>query len=97
MTDMITDETIEYVSILAKLELSQEEKEQAKRDMGSMLEYISKLNELNTDGTEPMSHVFHVENIFRDDVITNGNDREHMLKNAPSEKDGLFEVPRTIE
>ena len=44
----ITDETIDYVGILAKLELSQEEKEQAKKDMSDMLDYVSKLNELNT-------------------------------------------------
>ena len=52
----ITDETIDYVGILAKLELSQEEKEQAKKDMSDMLDYVSKLNELNTDGVEAMSH-----------------------------------------
>ena len=46
MANIISDETIEYVGILAKLELSEEEKEQAKKDMGSMLDYIDKLNEL---------------------------------------------------
>ena len=46
----ITDETIDYVGILAKLGLSPEEKEQAKKDMSDMLDYVSKLNELNTDG-----------------------------------------------
>ena len=45
MANIISDETIEYVGILAKLELSEEEKEQAKKDMGSMLDYIDKLNE----------------------------------------------------
>ena len=50
MANIISDETIEYVGILAKLELSEEEKEQAKKDMGSMLDYIDKLNELDTDG-----------------------------------------------
>lgn len=48
MANIISDETIEYVGILAKLELSEEEKEQAKKDMGSMLDYIDKLNELDT-------------------------------------------------
>ena len=61
MADKITDETIEYVGILAKLELSDEEKEAAKKDMADMLDYIDKLNELDTDGVEPMSHVFPVE------------------------------------
>lgn len=97
MADMITDEIIEYVGILAKLKLSEEEREQAKLDMGNMLQYVSKLNELNTDGIEPMSHVFHVDNVFREDVVTNGDDKENILKNAPAQKEGMFEVPRTIE
>ena len=66
MANIISDETIEYVGILAKLELSPEEKEQAKKDMGSMLDYIDKLNELDTGGVEPMSHVFPVNNVFRE-------------------------------
>ena len=53
MANIISDETIEYVGILAKLELSEEEKEQAKADMGKMLDYIDKLNELDTSGVEP--------------------------------------------
>ena len=63
MANIISDETIEYVGILAKLELSEEEKEQAKADMGKMLDYIDKLNELDTSGVEPMSHVFPVNNV----------------------------------
>ena len=73
MANIISDETIEYVGILAKLELSEEEKEQAKADMGKMLDYIDKLNELDTSGVEPMSHVFPVNNVFREDVVTNGD------------------------
>lgn len=97
MANIISDETIEYVGILAKLELSDEEKEQAKKDMGSMLDYIDKLGELDTTGVEPMSHVFPVYNVFREDVVTNTDDRENILKNAPEEKDGMFVVPRTFE
>ncbi|MBQ1194525.1 MAG: Asp-tRNA(Asn)/Glu-tRNA(Gln) amidotransferase subunit GatC, partial [Lachnospiraceae bacterium] len=63
MANIISDETIDYVSILAKLELSDEEKEQAKKDMGSMLDYIDKLNELDTEGIEPMSHIFPINNV----------------------------------
>ena len=96
MAEKITDETIEYVSILAKLELSDEEREQAKTDMSRMLEYIDKLGELNTEGVEPMSHVFPVENVFREDVITNSDTREQLLSNAPEQKDGMFMVPKTF-
>lgn len=97
MANIISDETIEYVGILAKLELSDKEKEAAKKDMASMLDYIDKLNELDTTGVEPMSHVFPVQNVFREDVVTNGDDREHILQNAPGEKDGMFIVPKTVE
>ena len=97
MANIITDETIEYVGILAKLELSDEEKEQAKTDMGRMLDYIDKLGELDTSDVEPMSHVFPVQNVFREDVVTNGNERERLLSNASQEKDGMFVVPLTFE
>ena len=97
MANIISDNTIEYVGILAKLELSPEEKEQAKKDMGSMLDYIDKLGELDTRGVEPMSHVFPVNNVFREDVVTNGDEREAILKNAPEEKNGMSAVPRTFE
>lgn len=96
MTNVISDETIEYVGILAKLELSDEEKEQAKSDMGRMLDYIDKLGELDTADVEPMSHVFPVQNVFREDVVTNGDERERLLSNAIQEKDGMFVVPRTF-
>ncbi len=94
--NVISDETIEYVGILAKLELSDEEKENAKKDMGEMLDYIDKLNELDTTGVEPMSHVFPVNNVFREDVVTNGDGSMETLANAPSKKDGGFKVPKTI-
>lgn len=97
MANIISDETIEYVGILAKLELSPEEKEQAKKDMAGMLDYIDKLNELDTSGVEPMSHVFPVNNVFREDVVTNRDEREKILKNAPAAKDGSFMVPKTVE
>ncbi len=97
MANIISDETIEYVGILAKLELSDEEKETAKQDMGRMLDYIDKLNELDTTGVEPMSHVFPVTNVFREDVVTNGDERDKILLNAPEQKDGAFKVPKTVE
>ena len=96
MANIISDETIEYVGIIAKLQLSPEEKEPPKKDMGSMLDYIDKLNELDTTGVEPMSHVFPVDNVFREDVVTNGDDRDEMLANAPKKKDGTYMVPKTF-
>lgn len=96
MANIISDETIEYIGILAKLELSGQEKEQARSDMGRMLDYIDRLGELDTSDVEPVSHVFPVHNVFREDVVTNGDMREQMLSNAPKQKNGMFVAPRTF-
>ena len=93
MANVISDETMEYVGILAKLELSDAEKEAAKKDMESMLDYIDKLNELDTSNVEPMSHVFPVQNVFRE----NGDGGEDTLANAPERRDRAFVVPKTVE
>ena len=97
MANRVDDATIEYVGILAKLELSREEREAAKRDMSRMRDYVDKLNELDTEGVEPMSHLFPVHNVFREDEVINADSREQILANAPEQKDGAFKVPRTIE
>ena len=97
MANVIDDATIDYVGILAKLELSDEEKEQAKKDMASMLDYIDQLNELDTTGVEPISHVFPIENVMREDVVTNGDESEKPLFTAPERKDKTFVVPKTVE
>lgn len=94
--NFISDETMEYVGILAKLELSPEEAEAAKKDMADMLDYIDQLNQLDTTGIEPMSHVFPVNNVFRADIVTNGDGSNATLANAPVQKDGGFKVPKTI-
>ena len=76
MAKIIDDETIENVCILAKLSLSDEAKEKAKEDMQKMLDYVEKLDELDTDGVEPLSHIFGDQNVFREDVVTNGDNKE---------------------
>ena len=93
----ITDETIEYVAALAKLDLTDEEKERAKKDLGNIIGYVDTMSQLDTTGIEPMSHVFAYHNVFREDLVTNGPDRDNILANAPEEKDGGFKVPRTVE
>lgn len=61
-----------------------------------MLDYIDKLNKLDTSSVEPMSHVFPVSNVFREDVVTNGDDRDKILKNAPEERDGAFDSSKNF-
>ena len=96
MSNKKSDEAGEYVGRRAMLELSGQEKEDAKADMEKMLDYIDTLNELDTDGIEPMSHVFPVKNVFREDIVTNGDCSKETLANAPLEKDQSFKVPKTI-
>lgn len=96
MANVISDETIEYVGILAKLELSDAEKEAAKKDMGEMLDYIDQLNELDTTEVEPLVNVFPNHNVFREDIVVNGDGHEDTLENAPERNGDGFVVPKTI-
>ena len=57
-----------------------------------MLDYIDTLNELDTAGIEPMSHVFPVQNVFREDVVTNGDNKEATLANAPLRKEDSISI-----
>lgn len=97
MEGRISGEIMDQIAILAQLELTEEEKEKAAADMEQMLDYVDKLNELDTEGIEPMTHIFPVYNVFREDAVTNGEDREKMLANAPGVKDGQYKVPKTVE
>lgn len=94
---MIDDEMIEYVGILAQLELNAEEKKQAGKDMAQMLEYFGIMGELDTRGVEPMSHIFQKQNVFREDVVTSVSDSAGILANAPLKKEDMFVVPPTFE
>jgi aspartyl-tRNA(Asn)/glutamyl-tRNA(Gln) amidotransferase subunit C len=55
------------------------------------------MNELDTEGIQPQSHVFPIHNVFREDEVLNGPDRDSLLQNAPAKKDGCFMVPKTVE
>lgn len=96
MSQQITDETIEYVGILSKLSLSDSEKEKARESLSEMLGFFDQMNDLDTTGIEPLSHVFPVTNVFREDVVTNGDGREATLQNAPERTEDAFIVPKTI-
>ncbi len=97
MADRITDDMIDYIATLAKLELTGDEKRQAAGDMEKMLDYIDVLGELDTEGTEPSFHIFPVENVFREDEVTGGDGREETLRNALCAENHMFVVPRTVD
>lgn len=93
----ITDETIEYVAALAKLELSHEEIEKAKIDLGNIIGHMEIMDGLDTKDVIPMDHVFTIKNVFREDVVTEKDNREELLKNAPAKAKDSFMVPKTVE
>jgi len=93
----ITMDLISYLEKLGRIQLTDNEKEKTLIDLRSILGYIDKLNELDTDSVEPLSHAFPITNVFREDVVTNSNRREAILSNAPAQKDGSFKVPKTVE
>jgi aspartyl-tRNA(Asn)/glutamyl-tRNA(Gln) amidotransferase subunit C len=93
----ITKETIEHVANLARLNLTEQEKEKLTIEMASILSYVDKLNELDTTDIEPRSHVLPMKNVFREDITAKSYDREKILGNAPSQEDGCFKVPKVVE
>jgi len=97
MRDSITNETIDYVGRLAKLELAGDEKEQIRMDMRNMLDFVNLLEELDTKEVEPMSQIVPITNVYRDDVVVNHSDRSQIMKNAPESKEGYFIVPKIVE
>lgn len=93
----ITSETIEHVANLARLNLSEGEKERLTAEMANIIAYVDKLNELDTSEVPPTSHVKPISNIFREDIVEKSFDREKMLANAPSQDNGCFKVPKVVE
>ena len=92
----ISSDVIEEVEILAKLQLTPEEKVKAGQDMEEMIEYFDKMNELDTEGVEPLTHIFNMGNVMREDERTNEDGSEDALKNAPEKHNMAFVVPKTV-
>lgn len=93
----ITMQEVEHVARLARLELSEKEKEKMRAQLDSILSYIDKLNELDTSGVEPTSHVRQLTNVFREDEVRPSLSQEEALANAPDRHDLLFRVPKILE
>ena len=83
----ITEEMVDYISQLSRLQLPQE----------GIVAYMDVLNRLDTSGVEPISHIFPLKNVTRPDEVVPSGDREELLANGPAVKDGAFLVPKTVE
>ena len=96
----ITEKEVRYIAELAHLNLSDDEVKAYQADLEEILTYVDKLNELDTEGVEPMSHVVYAgseTSTLRDDVPEESFDRERALLNAPLSGAGHFKTPLVIE
>lgn len=92
----ITIQDVEHIAKLAKLEFTDAEKEKFTHQMNQILEYMDKLNSLDTSKVEPLSHVIELSNVFREDEVKPGVSTEDALKNAPAKNEQFFKVPKVI-
>jgi aspartyl-tRNA(Asn)/glutamyl-tRNA(Gln) amidotransferase subunit C len=93
----ITKKEVEHVAKLARLELSDQEEDKLTDQLSGILTYVEKLNELDTQGVAPTSHVLDINNVMRDDVVTESLTQERALANAPDKAAGHYKVPKIIE
>ena len=93
---MITTKDIEYVAKLAKLNLSDEEKEMLVSQMGDIVEFANNISKLDTDDVKPTNHILEVKNVFREDELKESYSRDDILKNTPAKEAGCIVVPSIV-
>ncbi|MCL5290020.1 MAG: Asp-tRNA(Asn)/Glu-tRNA(Gln) amidotransferase subunit GatC [Bacillota bacterium] len=93
---MISKQDVEHVALLARLELSEEERELYTRQLNKILDAARALQELNTDGVPPTAHVLPIQNVFREDRAGEHMDPEKALANAPDREENFFKVPKIV-
>jgi aspartyl-tRNA(Asn)/glutamyl-tRNA(Gln) amidotransferase subunit C len=93
----ITKKEVEHVARLARLELSEQDKEKLTDQLSNILTYVEKLNELDTTGVAPTSHVLDISNVMRSDTPEASLPQERALANAPDKAAGHYKVPKIIE
>ena len=93
----ITKDEVRHISLLSRLLFTDEEIEAFSKDLNSILEYVSKISELDTENVEPTSHPLPLVNVMRDDVVKPSLDIEKVLQNAPNKEDSCFKVPKIIQ
>ncbi len=93
----ITKKDVEHVAKLARLKLTEEEKEKFGKQLSEILEYVEKLNELDTEKVKPASHVVPLKSVMREDEVKPSLPVEEVLANAPAREGKYFKVPKIIE
>ncbi|MDI3518239.1 MAG: aspartyl-tRNA(Asn)/glutamyl-tRNA(Gln) amidotransferase subunit [Caldanaerobacter sp.] len=93
----ISKSEVEYIAKLARLKFTEEEIEAMAQELSKILDYVNKLNELDTENVEPTAHIVPIHNVFREDEVKPSMPREKVLMNAPYKEQGCFKVPKIIE
>lgn len=93
----LSKKEVEYIAYLARLGITEAEKEKYAKQLSAILDYVEQLNELDTEEVEPIAHIAGLENVTRKDEIKNKPDRENLLKNVPDQKDGFIKVKSILE
>lgn len=93
----ITKELVEYVAELSRIKLDAASAEKMQKELGAIVDYMEILNQLDTESVEPLSHVFNITNVMREDEVRPSYAREDILSNAPEHTDETFIVPKTVE
>ena len=93
----IDEEQVRRVALLSRLELSDQEVTQFSTQLSAIVEYIEKLNELDTDDVEPLAHCLPVHNVFREDVPRPSLLNDEALANAPEREGEYFKVPKILD
>lgn len=88
---------VDHVARLARLAVSEAEKEQFSGQLDSILGYVEQLNTVETVGIEPTSHVLQISNIMREDRMVRSLSKDEALGNAPDRADDFYRVPKIIE
>ena len=93
----IDSQTVDKIAHLARLELAPDEKQEMIGDMNKVLDFMAKLNEVNTDGIEPLVYMTDEVNVYREDVVKQEITHEEALQNAPKHDENYFLVAKVIE
>ncbi len=87
---------VRYIAKLARLELSEKEVESYTAQLSTVLEYMQQLDELNLKDVEPLTHVFQMQNVFREDKVAMSLPQKQILQNGPEVQSGHFKVPQIL-
>lgn len=92
----LTIDEVEHVALLARLILNDKEKEEFAGQLSLILDYVNRLNEINTDEIEPLTHILPLYNVFREDIAEASPSRDEILANGPLLEDGQYKVPKIV-